>query len=161
MPILDRSKPQESDAAVYELLETDVYEMTIDTCMYQQSRFKNDKTGEFPMEYVIVWVEPETDSKVWQHFNPFYGTTKTGAPSRWKEFIDSLADQDMLPDGEFEPETTLPGIKQRVSVQKYIKTQGENAGKEGNKVTAVLPLKPRRSPKPAPKVPEGQDKLDW
>lgn len=161
MPILDRSKPQESDAKEFELLETDVYEMTIDTCTYEQSSFPDDKTGELPWQYVIVWLDPETDAKVWQRFNPFYGNTRSGAPSKWKEFIDSLADQDMLPDGEFEPETTLPGLKQRVSVQKYVKTQGKNAGQEGNKVTAVLPLKPRRSPKPAPKVPEGQDKLDW
>jgi hypothetical protein len=158
MPILDRNAPQESTGTQYEALETDVYEMTIDTCTYEESMFEDDKTGEKPWQYVICWIEPETETKVWQRFNPFYGNTKSGAASRWKAFIDGLAKQGRLPDGPFDPCEVLPGIVQRVSVEKYTKTKGANAGSDGNRVLAVMALKPQRGKVTA--KPEADDDAD-
>jgi hypothetical protein len=148
MPTIDRDNPQVSSGADREPLETDVYECVIESCKYEQSIFPEDD-GTLPMKYVIVWKEEESGNYLWERYNPFYGSTKSGAPSKWKAFLDGLDAQGLLPGGQFDPEAALPGIRQRLSVQKYIKSKGANAGQPGNKVTGVLPMK-----KAAPKEDE-------
>jgi len=149
---IDRTKPQTSSGGgEYELLETDVYEMKIVEAKLEDDTYNPREDGSFPTKLVITWEEPESGTRVWQRFNPYYGTTKDGAPSKFMAFVDLLADQGLLND-QFDVETDLVGIRQRVSVEKYIKSMGPNKGKPGNRVTAVLPLKPHRAGRPAPKT---------
>jgi hypothetical protein len=110
-----------------------------------------DENGVRPEKLVVVW-EAELDedqleagategTRIYQRFNPYYGETKRG-PSKFKQFVDGLMDQDLIPP-VFNCEQ-LVGIKQRCVVEKYTKTMGTNKGQPGNRITSVLPLKKAR-----------------
>lgn len=148
-----------SDKA-FVVLPTDVYRMKITKATIEENRFADPlNDGTKPQQIVITWEmtqlsEDQQDAAdeagedwstcaVWQRFNPYYGPVRDGGVSKFKAFIDALREQGYLED--FDPNTfdtdSLLGVEQRVSVEKYKKSQGENAGKPGNKVVSVLPLK--------------------
>lgn len=138
------------------LLETDVYRMKIADALLEEDQFAEPlNDGSKPIKLVLRWEVTEAGDDqdeevvgcaVWQRFNPYYGTVREGGPSKFKAFIDALREQGHLK--EFDPGAfdtdQLVGIEQRVSVEKYTKTMGANAGKPGNKVVGVLPLKRAR-----------------
>lgn len=146
----------------FKLLETDVYFMKIVEPKLEENRFAEPSDdGTLPLQLTLRWevtrVTDEQDddlvgNAVWQRLAPWYGVTRKGAPSQFKTLIDTLLEQDLLPD--FDPDAdefdieTLSGIEQRVSVEKYIKTKGQNVGQPGNRVVTVMPL--RRAKKAAP-----------
>lgn len=144
--IINRNEPQVSEGKEFELLETDVYVMEIKSATIEPDQYSPRDDGTYEDKLVLVWEDTESGLSVWQRMKPWYGVTRAGAPSKFKEFIDSLAEQGMIGD-EFDPEKDLPGIKQRVHVEKYTKTMGPNAGKFGNKVVSVLPLESKRKGK--------------
>jgi hypothetical protein len=151
--------PQRSAAGEFRLLDTDVYRMRIASAEIEEDKFADALAdGSKPQRLVLRWevseATPEQDEEVvgcavWQRINPFYGTVREGGPSKFKAFIDSLRAQGLLPDGEELETDAFVGIEQRVSVEKYIKTMGPNAGQPGNKVTAVLPIRRPKSAAPA------------
>jgi hypothetical protein len=152
---IDRTKPQSSGNGdgTFELLETDVYVMEIKSAKLEEDQFgEPDDAGNKPIKLVLRWEDEESGNAVWQRFAPYYGTKRDGTPSKFMAFIDSLAEQGLLPD-QFDMEEDLPGIRQRVSVEKYIKTMGANKGQPGNKVIAVMTLKRKVTPKSAKAAP--------
>jgi hypothetical protein len=143
------------------ILPSDVYRMKITSAAIEEDKYAEPyNDGTKPEKLVIAWgVTQVTDeqedifvgAKVWQRFNPWYGITKAGTPSRFKEFIDKLVEQGLLvfdPDN-FDPESLLD-IEQKVSVEEYKKTMGVNIGQPGNRITQVMPLV-RKKIAPAPK----------
>jgi hypothetical protein len=122
--------------------------------------------GTKPEKLALCWeVTQVTDeqedifvgAKVWQRFNPWYGITKAGTPSRFKEFIDNLVTQGLI---TFDPDNfdtdSLLDIEQKVSVEEYKKTMGVNIGQPGNRITQVMPLVRKKTPVapvPGPKPP--------
>lgn len=143
-----------------ELLETDVYRMKIARAVIEENQYADPLAdGTKPDQLVLTWevTEPigEQDDEVvglavWQRINPYYGPVRDGGVSKFKAFIDSLAEQGLLKDfnpAEFDTDD-LVGLEQRVSVENYIKSQGPNTGKPGNKVVAILPLSRKKANKP-------------
>lgn len=148
-----------SSSGEFELLETDVYRAKIAEATIEEDRFGTPlNDGSLPLKLVIRWeVTEATDEQdedvvgcaVWQRLNPWYGTTRDGKPSAFKTFIEALRAQGLIPTfnpSAFDP-GDLDGIEQRISVEKYIKAMGPNAGSDGNKVTAVLPLRAKKARK--------------
>lgn len=137
----------------FELLETDVYRMKVADVKLEEDQFADAAPdGTRPVKVVIRWEVTEAGEDqdddivgraVWQRFNPYYGDVRDGGPSKFKAFIDGLREQGLLP--EFDPSmfdtALLAGLEQKVSVEKYIKTMGKNAGQPGNKVVSVMPLR--------------------
>jgi hypothetical protein len=137
----------------FKLLETDVYRMKIVAATLEEDQYAEPlNDGTKPVRLVLRWEvsaageDQDDDVKgcaVWQRFAPWYGTVRDGGPSKFKAFIDSLREQSYL--ASFDPSAfnleDLVSIEQRVSVEKYAKTMGPNAGKPGNKVVGILPLK--------------------
>lgn len=133
------------------ILPSDVYRMKIVSAVVEEDKFAEPyNDGTKPEKIVVAWevtqVTDEQDeafigAKVWQRFNPWYGTVKAGGPSRFKEFIDKLVEQGLL---TFDPDNfdtdALIGIEQKVSVEEYKKTMGVNLGLPGNRITQVMPL---------------------
>lgn len=158
----------------FALLETDVYRMKIVRATIEADQFaEKRKDGTQPDKLVLCWevseAGPEQDEdvvglSVWQRMSPYYGTIREGGVSKFKAFLDSLADQGLIeldPSAGFDTDSLI-GIEQRVSVEKYTKTMGQNAGQPGNRVSAILPLK-RKAAKPAPakrNVPVADDASD-
>lgn len=161
--------------AEFTILETDVYLMEIVKSTIEENQYADpNKDGSKPEQLVLTWqvyeltqdqaetegAEDYLEQKVWQRLAPYYGPVRDGGVSKFKAFIDGLRDQGLLEDFDpqaFEPES-LVGIKQRVSVEKYTKGQGPNAGKPGNKVVTVMPLR-RKAPtkKAAPRLKEEEE----
>jgi hypothetical protein len=146
----------------YEVLPTDIYIMKITEAAIEEDKFAEaNRDGTKPVKLVLTWeidrlTQEQADAgirtgeKVWQRINPFYGLVKAGGPSKFKAFVDGLIEQQLLPQ-KFTT-TDLVGIVQRVSVEEYTKTMGQNAGSPGNRVTSVASMAPRRrqaTPKPA------------
>ncbi len=148
------------------ILPTDVYRMEIVTAIIEEDQYADARAdGTKPEKLVITWevsallpeqqeagdeAEAYLGAKVWQRFNPYYGPTREGV-SRFQVFIDGLVSQGLIEDFDplaFDTDDLLK-IEQRVQVEQYIKSMGPNAGKPGNKVLAVMPL---RRPKAAVKV---------
>jgi hypothetical protein len=140
----------------FKVLDTDVYRAKIVEAKVEEDRFGTPlNDGSLPLKLVIRWevteVTDEQDEEavgctVWQRLNPWYGTTRDGKPSAFKTFIEALRAQGLIPTfnpSAFDP-GDLDGIEQRISVERYIKAMGPNAGSDGNKVTAVLPIKSAR-----------------
>lgn len=146
------------------ILPSDVYRMKIVSATIEDDQFNVQKDGTPEKKFVIVWevsaltteqqeaadddadLEAYIGQKVWQRFAPFYREKRAGGPTNFKAFIDSLRDQGHLEGfdpGNFDPEDLLD-IEQRVSVLQYTKTMGDNAGKPGNKVAGVMPLKRKK-----------------
>lgn len=150
----------------FQLLETDIYKAKIAEAAIEEDRFAEpNKDGSKPTKLLIRWEVTEANEEqddgvvgcaVWQRLNPWYGTTRDGGPSKFKAFLDSLRDQGLLPefDDEFDLDM-LPGIEQRISVEKYTKTMGNNAGQPGNKVLSVAPLRRAKKAKVVQAVPAG------
>jgi hypothetical protein len=153
----------------YEVLPTDIYVMKVTEAAIEEDKFAEaNRDGTKPVKLVITWeidrltaeqqeAGIKVGEKVWQRINPFYGLVKAGGPSKFKAFVDSLIEQGLLP----QKFTTadLVGITQRVNVEEYTKTMGQNAGSQGNRVTAVASLTPKRrqaAPKAAPPMTEEQ-----
>jgi len=145
-----------SSTGDFKLLETDVYRAKIAEAKIEEDRFGEPlNDGSLPLQLVVRWevteVTDEQDEEsvgcaVWQRLNPWYGITRAGPPSKFKAFIDALQAQGLIPDfnpNAFDP-SILDEIEQRISVEKYIKGKGTNAGQPGNKVTAILPMKSAR-----------------
>lgn len=136
-------------------LPTDVYQMEIAEARIEENQYAEPrKDGTKPEQLVITWEVSRVSEdqgeagvlggeKVWQRLNPYYGPVRDGGDSRFKMFIDSLLRQGVLKD--FDPDAfdtdSLIGIEQRVTVEEYVKTMGPNAGKPGNRVTSVMPLR--------------------
>lgn len=132
-------------------LETDVYRAKITKAVIEENQYgEPDDNGKRPDQLVLTWeiTEPigEQDDDVigqavWQRMNPYYGPIRDGGSSKFKLFLDSLVDQGLLELNLDDFDTdALVGIEQRISVEKYKKSQGPNAGQLGNKVVGVLPL---------------------
>jgi len=151
------------------VLPTDIYRMKIIEAKLEDDTFaKPDRDGVLPQKIAITWemsilTEEQQEAadeagedwstvRVWTRFNPYYGTVKAGGPSKFKAFLDSLQAQGLLPDFDVEAfdVESLVDIEQRVSVERYIKTMGVNAGQPGNKAIAFAPVKAK---KPALKIP--------
>lgn len=149
------------------LLPSDIYRMKVTKATVEENRFADPKAdGSRPLQIVLTWevtqlTEEQHDAAeeagedwdtaaVWQRLNPYYGPVRDGGVSKFQAFIDMLREQGYLADFDpdaFDPET-LMGIEQRVNVELYHKSMGENAGKPGNKVVNVLALKrPRKTAK--------------
>lgn len=154
----------------FKLLDTDVYRAKIAEAKIEEDRFGEPlNDGSLPLQLVVRWeVTEATDEQddecvgcaVWQRLNPWYGITRAGPPSKFKTFIDALQAQGLANDFDpiaFDP-SILDGIEQRISVEKYTKGKGQNAGQPGNKVTAVLPLRNGKKAK-AKNEPEPVDVL--
>lgn len=145
----------------FELLESDVYRMKVADVKLEEDQFADaSPDGTRPVKVVIRWEVTEAGEDqdddivgraVWQRFNPYYGDVRDGGPSKFKAFIDGLREQDLLP--AFDPAAfdtaVLVGVEQKVSVEKYIKTMGKNAGQPGNKVVSVMPLRRAKKAKAA------------
>lgn len=145
------------------VLPTDIYRMKIVEAGIEDDSFaKPNKDGSLPQKIVLTWevswlTEEQQEAadeageewlgvRVWSRFAPYYGDVRAGGPSKFKAFIDSLREQGHLTD--FDPDNfdveDLVDIEQRVSVEKYIKTMGANAGQPGNKATAFAPVRPTK-----------------
>lgn len=163
-----------SDGKDFVVLPSDVYRMNILKAAVEENRFAEpEKDGTKPQQLVLTWEmtvlsdeqreameeagEDWETAQVWQRMSLFYGDVRAGGPSKCKAFFEGLQAQGYLED--FDPDNfdldRLTGIEQRVNVERYIKGQGDNAGKPGNKVVSVLPLKrkkgasePRNLPQP-------------
>ncbi len=158
MASVDTTKPQEGQPQQFDILPTDNYIMKIVDSRRVEDTFNPRDDGTLPEQLLITWEverlsEDQDDeeiamgTRVFQRLNPWYGITKKGAPSKYKQFVDGLIDQGLL-EPQFDDEEDLVGIVQRVNVEKYIKTMGSNKGQPGNRVLNVMPLKTRK-PKPA------------
>lgn len=168
MAVIDTQSRSGNGSSNFVLLETDVYRMKIAEAMLEENQYADpNPDGSKPIQLVLRWevteatAEQETEVEgcaVWQRFNPYYGDVKGGGPSKFKAFVESLREQGLL--GAFDPHAfdtdTLVDIEQRVSVEKYIKTQGPNAGQPGNKVVSVLPIKRKAAAKPAAPAPKNK-----
>ena len=158
MPVINtqKSKGGNSNGSMA-LLETDVYRMAIKRAVLEQDQYAEPLAdGSKPEKLVLTWeVTTVTDEQddgciglaVWQRFNPYYGPVRDGGVSKFKAFIDALREQNYLPDFDanlFDTDS-LVGIEQRVSVEKYAKTMGPNAGQPGNRIASILPLKRKAS----------------
>jgi hypothetical protein len=167
MAIIDtKGKGGGGSGGDFKLLETDVYRAKIMAATLEEDQFADaNRDGNKPVKLVLRWEvtqageEQEEDCvgcAVWQRFNPFYGTVREGGPSKFMAFIDALREQGYL-EG-FDPAIfdtdILEGIEQRVSVEKYTKTMGANAGKPGNKIVGVLPLRRAKGVKAPKNAPE-------
>src|SRR5258707_3901140 len=142
------------------LLPSDIYRMKVTKAVVEENRFADAKNdGSKPLQIVLTWemtvlTDEQRDAAdeagdawdtaaVWQRLNPYYGPVRDGGVSKFQAFIDMLREQGYLADfnpDAFDPESLL-GIEQRVNVEYYYKSMGENAGKPGNKVVNVLALK--------------------
>jgi len=173
MPTINLNQGKGGSASTdFVVLPSDVYRMKIIKATIEENRFAEpNKDGSKPQQIVLTWevtslseeqaeamveVEQDWDSAtVWQRFNPYYGPVRDGGVSKFQAFIDSLREQGYLKEFNlelFDPESLI-GVEQRVNVERYIKSQGENAGKPGNKVVSVLPLKrPKAAKTTAPKA---------
>lgn len=137
----------------FEILPADVYRVEIKRATLEPNQYAEPlDDGTYPDQLVLCWEVYEATEEqdegvvglaVWQRMAPWYGIGKRG-PSQFKILIDSLIEQEMLPadtdPDDFETDD-LKGIKQRASVEVYIKGQGKNQGQEGNRIAAILPLK--------------------
>lgn len=158
MPKYDTSAPQESTTQEWHPLETGEYTMKIAGAKVAPSIFE-DEDGNHREELTLTWElaewTPEYDDasyqpgqKVFQRMPPWYGVSKTRGDSKFKQFIDQLRKDNLIPT-EFwiagaedaDNQGDLIGITRRVMVEKYIKQQGKNAGQPGNRVLAISPLK--------------------
>lgn len=155
------------------LLPSDLYRMKIKRATAEENRFADAlPDGTRPLQIVLIWevvsLTPEQEEAaeeagqewvgagVWQYLNPYYGPVRDGGTSKFQQFIDSLREQGHLDDFDpdaFDPESLI-GIEQRVNVLLAPKTMGDNAGKPGNKVVAVLPIKRAKAVKPKTKADE-------
>ena len=145
------------------LLPSDIYRMKVTKAVVEENRFADvQKDGTRPQQLVLTWeVTQLTDEQkeaaeeagedwdtaaVWQRMSLYYGPIRDGGVSKLQAFIDQLREQGYLADFDMDLFDTddLLGVEQRVNVEKYIKSQGENAGKPGNKVVNVLPVKRSR-----------------
>jgi hypothetical protein len=149
---MPRINTQQNTSKVFALLETDIYRMVIKKADVEADKYAEpDENGNLPDKIVLIWevyeaTEDQDESvvgmSVWQRMAPWYGTSKRG-PSPFKMLIDSLLEQEMIT--EFDPEDfdtdVLVGVKQRVNIEKYIKTMGPNKGEDGNRVVGgPMPL---------------------
>lgn len=176
MAVINTHKGTGSGTGEFTLLETDVYRMQIKAADLQEDQYADvNRDGSRPERLVLRWeVTQVTDEQdeaalgcaVWQRFNPYYGPVRDGGVSKFQQFIDGLRVQGYLAD--FDPELfdtdSLIGIEQRVSVEKHIKSMGPNAGKPGNKVSSVLPLrrgKGKAGPTPTPALAAEEDNLPF
>jgi len=151
------------ESTTYEVLPTDIYTMKITEAALEEDKFAEpQRDGTKPMKLVLTWeihkLTPEQEEagirageKVWHRLNPFYGLVKAGGPSKFKAFADSLIEQGLIPP-KFGP-GDLVGVIQRVSIEEYIKTMGQNAGSPGNRVTSVASLTRARRSVPTQPVP--------
>lgn len=163
--IINTQQGKGNGSGDFRLLDTDVYRMKIASATLEEDQFAEPNAdGARPVKLVLRWEVTEAsddqDSEVegcavWQRLNPYYGTVREGGPSKFKAFIDALREQGLL--DAFDPSAfdtdDLEGIEQRVSIEKYLKTMGANAGKPGNKVVGVLPIKRAKPAKPARNTP--------
>lgn len=166
MPVINTQKSKGGNSGgSMTLLETDVYRMQIKRAVLEEDQYAEALAdGTKPEKLVLTWeVTSATDEQdadcvglaVWQRFNPYYGPVRDGGVSKFKAFIDGLREQGFLPD--FDPNLfdtdSLIGIEQRVSVEKYAKTMGPNAGQPGNRIASILPLKRKPAAAAPAKVP--------
>jgi hypothetical protein len=135
-----------------EAFPADTYICMVNQAEMTESQFKDEKSGATKYQIKLTWevcqltpeqeeAELEVGKWFFQWLEPYYGETRNG-PSKFKAFIDSLQEQGML--ATFDPADfdtdDLIGLKQKVTVQEFKRADGTL----GNKVTGVLPLKPRK-----------------
>jgi hypothetical protein len=160
----NRGGGQSTDRPV---LPTDTYRMKIVSAKLEEDNYgKPGADGQLPIQLVVTWEiaslteeqreaateenQDWNDVRVWQRLNPYYGTVKAGGPSKFKAFIDNFRQQKLIEFemAAFDPES-LVGIEQKVGIERYLKTMGENAGQPGNRVTMIAPLARKRAAAPA------------
>lgn len=164
MSILNLNERQSSGGTFEDrpIIPTDIYRMKIIEAKMEDDKFNPNKDGTFPQKLVLTWEmsvlteeqqeaaddaeEDWSNVRVWSRFAPYYGTVKAGGPSKFKAFIDSLVDQGLLELNldAFDVEDLID-IEQRVSVERYIKTMGQNAGQPGNKAIAYAPVRTKKN----------------
>lgn len=162
-PINTTARRNATTSSDFVILPSDVYRMKIAKAVIEENRFGEVQAdGTKPLQLVITWevttlseeqadaaadaAEAWVGAAVWQRINPYYGPVRDGGVSRFKSFVDNLRAQGYLTDFNpemFDPES-LVGIEQKVTVEEYIKSQGDNKGSPGNKVVSVLPIKTAR-----------------
>jgi hypothetical protein len=168
-------------ATAFELLPTDVYRMKIKKAEIRPNTFAEPlEDGTQPDQLALIWEVSETIGdqdegvvglSVWQNLAPWYGTGKRG-PSKFKILMDSLMSQGLLPnDTDFDAFDTdvLIDIEQRISVEEYTKTMGQNKGQLGNRIVTVMPLKAMKKqaptnrpvPRNVPRAIEGDENLPF
>lgn len=167
-PINTTARRGGGDSKDFVVLPSDVYRMKILKAVIEENRFGEPlNDGTKPLQLVLTWevttlseeqadaaADAEEDwsaATAWQRLNPYYGPVRDGGVSKFKAFVDNLRAQGHLQDFDpelFDPET-LVGIEQKVTIERYIKSHGDNAGKPGNKVVSVLPLPRAKRAKPA------------
>lgn len=172
MPTFDTTQPTETTSE-WTPLETGTYPMRIAEAQIAKSKFADDR-GDFRDELTLVWEltkphRPEwteagysEGQRVFQRMAPFYGSTKAGIDSRFKQFIDRLLKVGLIKsnfwiagEGDAPNQGDLVGITMNVMVEQYIKTQGANAGQPGNKVLATALIDGKPQPQtPAPPIAE-------
>lgn len=177
-PINTTAKRGGSSTTDFVVLPSDVYRMKIMKAVVEENRFGDVQAdGTRPLQLVLTWEvttlseeqadaaseagETWDEAQVWQRLNPYYGPVRDGGVSKFKSFVDNLIAQGHLSgfDPElFDPES-LVGIEQKVTVERYIKSQGDNVGKPGNKVVSVLPL-PRKKTKQVAEPIEATEPVD-
>lgn len=157
---LNARTPGASTGEERPVLPTDMYRMKIiDAKMEDDTFAKPNAAGQLPQKLALTFEmttlseeqqeaadeagQDWNEVRIWHRFNPYYGPVKAGGPSKFKEFLDNLMKWGLLsiPDLELFDVETLVGIELRCSVQHYLKTMGENAGKPGNKIVAFAPVK--------------------
>jgi hypothetical protein len=164
------------------ILPTDMYRMKIiDSKLEDDTYAKPDKDGVLPVKLALTFEvstlseeqQEQADEagqdwstvRVWHRFNPYYGDVKAGGPSKFKAFIDDLVKWNLLviPDMDAFDVETLCGVELRCSVQLYLKTMGENAGKPGNKIVAFAAIRKASKNKniPEPATVDGDSDLPF
>jgi hypothetical protein len=172
MATINLNQPTKSSGGSGEeraVLPTDTYRMKIIDAVIEDDRWaKPNRDGSQPQVLALTFEvsnltdeqadtaaeleEDWSEVRVWKRFNPFYGPVKAGGPSKFKAFIDDLVGWGLLniPDMNAFDVESLCGIELKCSVENYIKQQGENAGKPGNRINAFAPVRVKGAKKNTP-----------
>lgn len=168
MPVINLNEKRSSTStmsAERPVLPTDIYRMRVVECEIGDNPFENNKDGTPKKQLNLTWEvtalteeqqeiadergEEWVGVRVWQHSGLYYGDVKAGGPSKFKAFIEKVRSAGYLPNFDLDAFDTdeLVGVEMKVSISEYIKQQGENAGKPGNKVLDVTALRQKGTPK--------------
>jgi hypothetical protein len=169
-------KTSGGSSATFVLVPTDTYRVKCVEADLEDDTFaKPNKDGSLPKKIKTVWEvttlteeqeelaeeagEEWVGARIWHRFNPFYGDVRDGGPSKFKEFIDNLSAQGLLPNLDLDSFDldTLVGIEQKASILHYTKTMGTNAGQPGNKIAGFSSVRPPKKAKKVEVVQEAED----
>lgn len=161
MATLDLTQPTRSGGSTNSedrpILPNDNYRMRIIESKIEDDMFDKDKDGTPRKKLVLTFEMAEltpaqqraakkanqdwSEIRMWHRINPVYMLVKAGGPSKFKEFLDNLAEWKLLDLNLAAFNTdSLVGIELMCMVVKYTKTMGDNAGKPGNKIVSFAPV---------------------